>query len=131
MRTARVLDADLDGLDRIDLSGLEAEGVHGAFAEEKTGPQELVVDVRIWLAPDAVVDDDLATTVNYVEAADRVRDAVATSSFDLIESLAEHLCGELLADPAALAVEVTIHKPGAARYNAATDVTVRVRRRRA
>jgi dihydroneopterin aldolase/2-amino-4-hydroxy-6-hydroxymethyldihydropteridine diphosphokinase len=133
----------LDTLDRIDLQGVEAWGRHGVFESEKTTRQLFRVDVALWLTRpdlDRARPDDVAHTVDYGLVADLVADLVTTSSFDLIETLADRLAMAILdlggesagaartaSSPAA--VEVTVHKPQAPVTPPFADVAVTVRRR--
>jgi dihydroneopterin aldolase len=116
--------------DRIQLSGIAAEGVHGLYADEVT-PQPFTVDVTLWLSMDAAVaGDELSATIDYVAASRVVREVVETSPVLLVESLAAAVCEALLDSPHAVAVRVTVHKPRAARDAHASDVRLTMTRTR-
>jgi 7,8-dihydroneopterin aldolase/epimerase/oxygenase len=98
-------------MDRIELRGLRALGVHGVLAEERERAQPFEVDVAlaIDLAP-AGTSDDLAKTIHYGELAEMVVRIVERQSFLLIESLAEHIAEACKADPRVVEVTVTVCK---------------------
>jgi dihydroneopterin aldolase/2-amino-4-hydroxy-6-hydroxymethyldihydropteridine diphosphokinase len=117
--------------DRIELSGVAAEGVHGLYADEALAPQPFTVDVTMWVDMEAAVaGDQLTASIDYVEASQAVREVVETSTVLLVESLAAAVCEALLERPQALAVSVTVHKPRAARDAHATDVRLTMTRTR-
>jgi len=117
--------------ERIEITGIAAEGIHGVYAEEALAPQAFTVDVTMWLSMDAAVaGDELSATIDYVVASEVVRDVVATSTVLLVESLAAAVCEALLVRPEAVAVRATVHKPRAARDAHATDVRLTMTRTR-
>ncbi|RKS75277.1 dihydroneopterin aldolase/2-amino-4-hydroxy-6-hydroxymethyldihydropteridine diphosphokinase [Motilibacter peucedani] len=115
--------------DRIEIVGLRAFGRHGVFAHEREQGQDFVVDVvlEVDLEP-AGRTDELAATVNYGVVSEAVVARIGGEPFDLIESLADRIAADALAQPLVQAVEVTVHKPSAPITVPFTDVTVRIRR---
>jgi dihydroneopterin aldolase len=87
------------------------EGRHGANPGEKDAPQEFVVDLDVEVR---VRGDDLGATVDYRGLAALAREAVATSSFDLLETLASHVAGQAAAHPGVVRATAVVHKPAAA-----------------
>lgn len=120
------------GRDRITLTGLTARGFHGVFPEEKRHGQDFTTDVVVHLdAAPAAAGDRLEHTVNYAQVADTVLRVVTGESLDLIETVADRIARALLAEqPAAEAVEVTVHKPHAPIEADFADVAVTVYRSR-
>jgi dihydroneopterin aldolase len=117
--------------DRIEITGIAASGVHGVYEDEAEDAQPFVVDVVLWTNVDeAVASDRLETTIDYVAASGLVQQVVEASRAKLIERLADELCQELLTNIHALAVQVTVHKPRAARDARAVDVSVTLTRTR-
>ncbi|MEA4944901.1 MAG: dihydroneopterin aldolase [Propionicimonas sp.] len=115
--------------DRIQLTGIEVLGRHGVFTEEKFTDQPFVVDLDCVLERPAIADD-LDTTVDYGELAQRVADVIQERSVDLIETLAERIAAACLAYPVITGVTVTVHKPEAPMQVPVRDVAVSVTRRR-
>jgi 7,8-dihydroneopterin aldolase/epimerase/oxygenase len=97
--------------DRIELRGLRALGRHGANPGERDAPQpfEVDLDIEVDLAP-AGTSDDLFDTVDYGELALRVEAVIAETSYALLEALADAIVTAVLAEPRALAVDVSLRK---------------------
>src|SRR5690606_38344357 len=99
------------GLDRIDLTGLEAFGHHGVLDHEKRDGQTFVVDVSLVmdLAP-AGRSDDLEQTVNYAEVAKAVHAIVTGVWVDLSETVVERSEDACLAIALVQRCRVTVHR---------------------
>ena len=104
--------------DRVFVHGLALDCVIGVATHERNVRQRVVIDLEIEVdCSRAGQTDDLAHALDYQTAAERTKELVERSSFQLIEALAEHVAEMLLAEfPTALKVTVTIEKPGAARW---------------
>jgi len=115
----------------ISLTGLRARGRHGVYDFERSQGQEFVVDVvlEVDLAP-AARSDDVRDTVHYGELAGRLIGIVTGEPVNLIETLADRLAADCLADPRVRAATVTVHKPQAPIAHEFTDVAVTIRRTR-
>jgi dihydroneopterin aldolase len=98
---------------------------------ERANGQDFVVDVvlELDLRP-AARSDDVADTVHYGELAGRLAAIVAGEPVRLIETLADRLATDCLADPRVVAVTVTVHKPQAPIELEFADVSVILRRTR-
>ena len=117
--------------DRIELTGLRANGFHGVLAAERRDGQEFVVDVVLHLdLRPAGESDALADTVHYGELAEAVHAVVTGEPVALIEALAGRVAEVCLADPRVQAAEVAVHKPQAPIAVPFDDVVVRIRRER-
>jgi dihydroneopterin aldolase len=104
---------------RVMLSGIVAEGRHGANPGEQLEPQEFLIDL------DIVVDVDVDTldrTLDYRVAADAARDVVAGSSHVLLETLAEAVAREIYQFEPVAQVVAVVHKPAAAEALGLDDV---------
>ncbi|PZE86910.1 dihydroneopterin aldolase [Curtobacterium sp. MCBD17_032] len=118
--------------DTIRLVGVRARGNHGVFEHERADGQDFVVDVAVEVDATAAADsDDLAETVHYGVLAEQVVAEVERDPVDLIETLAERIAAVVLTHRAALATEVTVHKPQAPVTVPFTDVSITIRRARA
>jgi len=96
---------------RLFLSGIKAEGRHGARPGEKDEPQPFVVDLDLEVE---VGDDAIGGTADYRLVSDRAREIVSHGSFDLLEAMAESIAQECLAFDRVLRATVVVHKPNAA-----------------
>lgn len=97
--------------DRIELRGLRLLATVGVLDHERSAPQPVEIDVDL-VCDLAVADrtDDLGDTVDYGDVCARI-DAIARSRpFALLETLAESIAAELLADDRVEAVEVSVRK---------------------
>jgi dihydroneopterin aldolase len=101
--------------DRIVLHNMVFQGRHGVFEHEQREPQPFHVDVELVLnLQPAAVDDDLEKSVDYGAVFDATRQIVESTSFRLLEALAEAIAHELLVDfPAVTEVGVRVCKPNA------------------
>ena len=98
--------------DRIVLANMRFQGRHGYYDHELLTPQPFEVDVEIVLnLQPAAIDDDLAKSVDYGRVYDAVRQIVESTSFRLLEALAEAISHELLSDFDATEVGVRVRKP--------------------
>jgi dihydroneopterin aldolase len=96
---------------RLFLTGIRAEGRHGARDGEKDVLQPFVVDLDIEVDAES---DSIGATADYREITDAVREIVEGGSFDLIESMAEAIAARVAAFPHARTVTAVVHKPNAA-----------------
>jgi dihydroneopterin aldolase len=117
---------------RIEVRDLLVMGVHGVLPEERQRAQPFSVDI------DACVDvpvgsghDAIEGTVDYGELVERAAGVVTSSSFQLIETLADAVASSLLASDRRLAeVAVTVRKVRPPLPHLVGSVGVRVARRR-
>jgi len=110
---------------------MRLEGRHGYYDHELLAPQPFEVDVELVLnLQPAGVDDDLERSVDYGKVYEVVRQIVESTSFRLLEALAEAISHELLADFDVTEVCVRIRKP-AVRLSGPLDYAgVEIRRQR-
>jgi 7,8-dihydroneopterin aldolase/epimerase/oxygenase len=99
--------------DRIVLAGMTFQARHGVHDWEKVEAQEFGVDVELVLdVQPAGLDDDLTRTVDYGGVYAIVRQVVESTTFNLIEALAEAIAHEILgADGRVDQVVVRVRKP--------------------
>lgn len=117
--------------DTIRLTGVRARGHHGVFDHERADGQDFVVDVAVEVdARAASGSDDLGETVHYGVLAEQVVAEIERDPVDLIETLAERIAAAVLTHRAAIATEVTVHKPQAPITVPFTDVSITIRRSR-
>jgi len=99
--------------DRIILSGMAFQARHGVLDWEKLQPQRFEVDVELAIdAHPAGVEDDIERTVDYRGVYATTRRVVESTSYNLIEAVAEAIANELLeTQPLARDVLVRVRKP--------------------
>ena len=96
---------------RLFLSGIRAEGRHGARPGEKDEPQPFVVDLD---REGEVRDDSIEATADYRAITDAVREVIEQQSFDLIESMADAIAHRIASTPSVATATAVVHKPNAA-----------------
>lgn len=96
---------------RLRLTGIRADGHHGARPGEKDDPQPFVVDLELDVD---VAADDIDATADYRGVSEAVRAVITERSFDLIEVMAGELAETVLAMPHVVRVTATVRKPKAA-----------------
>ena len=118
--------------DRIFLDGMVFQARHGVHDREKVNAQRFEVDVELLLdLQPAGLEDDLARTLDYGRVYETVRTIVESTTFNLIEALAEAIAHELLSDfPGLEEVTVRVRKPDVQLGGPLRFAGVQVRRRR-
>jgi dihydroneopterin aldolase len=98
--------------DRIVLHNIQVQGRHGYYDHELAAPQPFEVDVELVLnLQPAGVDDDLEKSVDYGRVFDIVTQIVESTSFRLLEALAEAISHEILSEFPIVEVGVRVRKP--------------------
>jgi dihydroneopterin aldolase len=116
--------------DRIQLHDMVFQGRHGVYDHElhNAQPFQVDVDLQLDLQP-AGVDDDLGRTVDYAAVYELVRGSVESTSFRLIEALAEAIAHEILAGFRVDEVTVRVRKPNVDLGGPLAWAGVEIRRR--
>ena len=96
---------------RLFLSGIRAEGRHGARPGEKDEPQPFVVDLDVEVD---VGEDSIEATADYRGITESVREVIRQGSFDLIESMADAIARRVASMPRVSSATAVVHKPDAA-----------------
>ena len=99
------------------------------WEHETTQPFEVDVELVLNLQP-AGIDDDLELTIDYGRVYGAVRQIVESTSFKLLEALAEAISHELLSDFAVSEVGVRVRKPAVKLGGPLDHAMVEIRRRR-
>jgi dihydroneopterin aldolase len=97
---------------RVFLTGIRADGRHGANPGEKDRPQAFVVDLDVEVVVDA---DGIGATADYRRLAAIARETVEQRSFDLLESLADAVARAVAGARHVRSATAVVHKPAAAR----------------
>ena len=96
---------------KLFISGIRAEGRHGARPGEQEQPQPFVVDLDLEVRVGA---DEIEGTADYRGIVEAVRELIEQRSFDLIETMASALADDLVARDRVARATVVVHKPNAA-----------------
>jgi FolB domain-containing protein len=115
--------------DTIRIRELRVPCLIGVTDEERSRRQEVVLDVTLHTSLGAAGRSDrLEDTVDYGELAARLTRLVESSSFKLLEALAEAVASACLQDPRVSRAEVQVDKPRAVPL--ARSAAVRIVRER-
>jgi dihydroneopterin aldolase len=108
------------------VKGLRVEAGIGVYDHEHGRLQTLLIDVTLDLGPIEV--HGLADTINYETVAAACRRIVAEGHVGLVETFAERLALDCLADARVRAVTVRVDKPGALEAAAGAGCELRYSR---
>ncbi len=98
--------------DRVVLRNMQFSGRHGYYEHELENPQPFEVDIELVLnLQPAGVDDDLEKTIDYGRVYAIARQIVESTSFRLLEGIAEAISHEILAEFEVTEVGVRVRKP--------------------
>jgi dihydroneopterin aldolase len=117
--------------DRIVLANMRFQGRHGYYEHELVTAQPFEVDVELVLdLQPAGIDDDLEKTIDYGKVFEAVRQIVESTSYRLLEALAEAISHELLADFDVNEVAIRVRKPKVQLSGPLDYAGVEIRRQR-
>lgn len=116
--------------DLVFIEGLKAQAVIGVYDWEKKIQQDLLFDLEMEHDNRVPAEsDDLSKTLDYEAISNFILTFCAEHQFELIETLAEHLVGNLMGQFKLNAVTLTLRKPGAIAE--ARSVGVKIHRKSA
>lgn len=104
----------------IRLTGIEADGRHGAVDEEREQPQAFVTDLEVVVEAET---DELSSTADYRDVIAAAREVITGESHTLIETLARAVAQRVAVVPGVLSCRAVVHKPRAADRLAVADVS--------
>ena len=118
-------------MDKIRIKNLEVFANHGVFEEEKKKGQIFIVDLTLLLdTRKAGQTDNLEDALDYSQVCHFVNEAMKKDTFDLIETVAEHLAKALLLKfDKVNEVELEIKKPSAPIGLPVEYVSVKINRK--
>ncbi len=116
-------------LDKIHIRDLTCRCIVGTNPDERVKKQEVKLNVTLHAdLSRACASDALEDTVDYKQLKLKILEMVESSSFLLVERLAERVAELCLGTPKVKRVNVTVDKPGALRF--AQSVAVEITRER-
>jgi FolB domain-containing protein len=129
--TETFLESDMNqlaGLDRIYIEDLTLPCIIGIYPDERTNRQNVVINITLFADLSAACKSDrIEDTLDYKAIKQQVFELVQSSSFFLVEKLAESIATLCLLNQLVKAVRVRVDKPGALRY--AKNVGIEILRR--
>lgn len=112
-------------MDTVFIEALEVETVIGIYDWERKIRQKIVLDIQMGFDNTrAAASDKIEDTVNYKAVAKRLIGFIEGSSFELVETLAEH-CAAIIRDEFGVPwVRLKLAKPGAVRGSRSVGVVI-------
>jgi 7,8-dihydroneopterin aldolase/epimerase/oxygenase len=111
--------------DRLMIEGLRVQTIIGVRDWERKVRQTVVIDLELETdAARAAAADALADALDYGTLSRRVSAEIANTSFQLIETLAEHVAALIQAEFGVRRIRVRIRKPGAIPNAAAVSIVI-------
>lgn len=101
-------------MDSVFIDQLTVDTVIGVYDWERTIPQRLLLDLEMaWDIRLAAAGDDLQHTLDYAAVSQHVLAFAERNSFELVETFAERLAGELMQAFNIPWLRIRLTKPGA------------------
>ena len=99
-------------MDTIFISELKVQTKLGVPDWERILPQTIILDIEIgYDLTKACKSDAIADTIDYGAVVGRIRETLNEHSFQLVESLAEHICQLIFTEFGGLTVKIKVAKP--------------------
>ena len=115
--------------DNLSIEGLKVDTIIGVYQWEREVKQSVIIDLVLEIkSTSSGFEDSIEFAVDYVAVSDMVSNLVQSSSFLLIESLAEAIAGKLLKEFAIRSIRLKLSKPSAIQN--ATNVGITIERSR-
>ena len=111
--------------DNLSIEGLKVDTIIGVYQWEREVEQSVIIDLVLEIkSTSSGFEDSIEFAVDYVAVSDMVSNLVQSSSFLLIESLAEAIAGKLLKEFAIRSVRLKLSKPSAIQNAANVGITI-------
>jgi dihydroneopterin aldolase len=116
-------------MDTIFIREFRVDAWVGIYEWEKQRPQTLEMDIEIGIPGNEVGrTDNIHDTVHYGDVVERIVKDLGARKFKLLEALAEHVCGVIVADFKAPWVRLSVAKLGHIRNVRKVGVVLERRR---
>ena len=111
--------------DNLSIEGLKVDAIIGVYQWEREVKQSVIIDLVLEIkSASSGFEDSIEFAVDYVAVSDMVSNLVQSSSFLLIESLAEAIAGKLLKEFAIRSIRLKLSKPSAIQNAANVGITI-------
>ena len=111
----------------IFIDSLRVEAIIGVYDQERTKKQPLIIDIEMqYDALQASHSDNLNYALDYHTLSNDIHAFVSTSSYQLIEALAEAIAERILLNKLVKTVKIKLSKPNA--LDKADNVGIRISR---
>ena len=111
--------------DNLSIEGLKVDAIIGVYQWEREVKQSVIIDLVLEIkSASSGFEDSIEFAVDYVAVSDMVSNLVQSSSFLLIESLAEAIAGKLLKEFPIRSIRLKLSKPSAIQNAANVGITI-------
>ena len=111
--------------DNLSIEGLKVDAIIGVYQWEREVKQSVIIDLVLEIkSTRSGFEDSIEFAVDYVAVSDMVANLAQSSSFLLIESLAEAIAGKLLKEFAIRSIRLKLSKPSAIQNAANVGITI-------
>ena len=111
--------------DNLSIEGLKVDTIIGVYQWEREVKQSVIIDLVLETkSTSSGLEDSIEFAVDYVAVSDMVSNLVQSSSFLLIETLAEAIAGKLLKEFAIRSIRLKLSKPSAIQNAANVSITI-------
>ena len=111
--------------DNLSIEGLKVDTIIGVYQWEREVKQSVIIDLVLETkSTSSGFEDSIEFAVDYVAVSDMVSNLVQSSSFLLIETLAEAIAGKLLKEFAIRSIRLKLSKPSAIQNAANVGITI-------
>ena len=113
--------------DQVFIKDLLVRGIVGINPDERTKPQDVLINVTMWAdTRAAAASDHIDDAVNYRTVAKKIISHVENGDPELVERLVAELADLVLASDTRIdEVQIRLEKPGALRFAKSVGVTIR------
>ena len=116
---------DVTKFDQIHIKDLLLRAIIGINADERTKRQDALINITLYAnLHSSGRTDELRDTVNYRTITKHIIAMVESSSFYLVERLAEEIAVLCLVDPKVMGAKIRVEKPGALRFARSVGVEI-------
>ena len=111
--------------DTLSIEGLKVDTIIGVYQWEREVKQSVIIDLVLETkSTSSGLEDSIEFAVDYEAVSDMVSNLVQSSSFLLIETLAEAIAGKLLREFAIRSIRLKLSKPSAIQNAANVGITI-------
>jgi dihydroneopterin aldolase len=112
-------------MDIVYVRDLKADALIGIYEWERRIRQQIRIDLEMgWDNKKPAATDNIEDTLNYKAAANLVKELVANSAYELVETLAEEIARELINAMQIPWIRVTLGKPCAVTDSTEVGVSI-------
>jgi dihydroneopterin aldolase len=97
---------------KLSITGLSVTTIIGIYPEERTTPQEIVLDIElIFDGSEAAASDNIDHTIDYYQLSETIATFVEKTDYQLLERLISDVEAIIMRDPRTIRCSVTATKP--------------------